>query len=122
LLKIGLLGVVLLVGLLAIVVGLAKVAWNSMHRPFLDRLKQVQPGCPEAVVIELLGEPTDTHEKGESVDWDAEYSVYGHPRDWSIENRVLVFVGPTKNVPSDYIVFVHIGSDGRVKEVCVGGT
>ena len=73
-------------------------------------------------MIELLGEPTHVHEKGELADWDVEYSAYGRPRDWTVENRVLVFIGPTESVPSDYIVFVHIGSDGRVKEVCVGGT
>jgi hypothetical protein len=122
LLKIGLLGAVLPVALLAIVVGLANVAWNSMHRPFLDRLKQVQSGSPEAAVIELLGEPTETHERDESVDWDVEYSAYDHPRDWEAENTVLVFIGPTENVPSDYIIFVHIGSDTRVKQTCVGGT
>jgi outer membrane protein assembly factor BamE (lipoprotein component of BamABCDE complex) len=93
-----------------------------MHGPFLDRVKQVRAASSEDRVRELLGEPIAVYEAGDSIDWDVEYSMYGHPRKWTIEKRVLVFLGPTQHVPSDYIMFVHMGRDGRVKETYVGGT
>jgi membrane protein implicated in regulation of membrane protease activity len=93
------------------------LAWNQMHRPFLNKLKQVRPGISEERAIDLLGEPVHVHEAlSEPRDWYKVHSNVGHPK-WEIENKVLVFHGP-----ADYIVYVHIGSDERVRDVYVGRT
>jgi len=100
-----------------VVVVAARLTWDYEHRGFLSRVKKVRTASSEAQVRALLGEPIAIHEAGRPVNWDAEYSAYGHPREWIVERKVLVFLGP-----ADYIVFVHLGSDRRVKDVYVGGT
>jgi hypothetical protein len=102
----------------AVLVLVGKLVWNEMHRPFLNKLKQIEPGVTEERVIELLGQPVHVHEGlTAGPDWYKVHSDVGHPRWQHIENKVLIFHGP-----ADYIVYVHIGSQGKVKEVFVGGT
>ncbi len=93
------------------------LAWNWMHEPYLDPLAQVTPGITEQRVIEIIGEPVHSWNAEDGpADWYERNSGSACPR-WQIENRVLMFHGP-----ADYVVFVHIGDDAKVKEKFVGGS
>jgi hypothetical protein len=105
------------VGTYIVVTALLVWAWNWMHRPYLDLLAQVTPGITEQRVTDLIGEPVYVwNAETTPPDWYERYSGSACPK-WHIENKVLKFSGP-----GDYVVFVHIGDDGKVKEKFVGGT
>ena len=108
------LGLVVAAVVVGVVLAGGRVLVNTAFERDYSSFRSVKVGMAQEQVLQQLGEPYLSYERASAPEnyYVSGYSYKRRP----ISERVLIYVG------SEPILYVYVGSDGRVEETFIGGS